>query len=118
MLKRTIILSILAVLLLAGSAFAAAGIVTDSTLPGFRPSKSVSTCFNSNSLTGSATIVVYQISTAHASGNTIYGTDSATTKMFRKDKPSTGMVDSDCNNLPTATTTSVLETGSGSYTAM
>ncbi|MEK6724953.1 MAG: hypothetical protein AABY54_00155 [Deltaproteobacteria bacterium] len=86
MLKKTLLLT-LVLTILAGNAFAltaaTAELNTDATgdytIPGFKPSKSVYVVYQTDT-----TFVVYAIATKHTSGDKIYATDSATTKMFMK----------------------------------
>lgn len=118
MLKRTLLFT-LVLAILAGNAFAlTAGTEelntdasADYTITGFRPSKNVYVDYRTDT-----TFVVYATATKHTSGNKIYATDSATTKMFMKDGTAgTALSTSTAGiTIPTDTATSAL-TG---YTAM
>ena len=118
MLKRTLLFT-LVLAILAGNAFAltaaTAELNTDAqgdyTIPGFKPSKSVYVVYQSDT-----TFVVYAIATKHTSGDKVYATDSATTKMFMKASTASTVLTTTIAGvtIPTDSTTSAL-TG---YTAM
>lgn len=112
MLRKSVLT--IAMTLVAASVFAASttvAVFTTSTLPGFQPSKSVSVGYQADQLTGT-TYVTYAISAKHQSGDKIFGTDSATTKMFqRSGTAGTALATGDNPTLPTNATTSVIGSG-------
>jgi hypothetical protein len=85
--KFMLVVLVISVIAVSGVVFAATvspTTFTDSTLPGFKPSKGVAVGYTADATGGGTVINVYSISTKNVSGNNIYGTDSATTKMYQK----------------------------------
>jgi hypothetical protein len=108
-------ITILAITLFAGTAFAAdkqvstTNVIEGATLSGFSPTRQVSVGYVSD---GATSMDRYTIAAKHEQGNKIYGTTSAQTSNFQKDgTPGSVLEDSDIPDAPGSSSDTTIPEG-------